>query len=57
MKFFRKRGIINQESYITQYVAIALFVTGIVSTIGSDDLLAAFAAGVCNYHYANGPLI
>jgi sodium/hydrogen antiporter len=46
MKSFYKQGFINRESYITQYIALALLVAGIVSTIGSDDLLAAFAAGV-----------
>ena len=46
MKFSFERGFIVRESYITQYIALALFVTGIVSTLGCDDLLAAFAAGV-----------
>ncbi|RDB16672.1 putative Na(+)/H(+) antiporter C3A11.09 [Hypsizygus marmoreus] len=45
MKFSHKRGYIDRESYVAQYLALAIFVTGIVSTIGSDDLLAAFAAG------------
>jgi hypothetical protein len=49
MKFSYKRGFINRESYITQYIALALLVTGIVSTIGSDDLLAAFAAGILSF--------
>ncbi|KAF8221515.1 Sodium/hydrogen exchanger [Tricholoma matsutake] len=45
MKYLYKRGFIDRESYITQYISLALLVTGIVCTIGSDDLLAAFAAG------------
>jgi hypothetical protein len=45
MKFSHKRGYIDRESYVAQYLALALFTTGIVSTVGSDDLLAAFAAG------------
>ncbi|KAF5386066.1 hypothetical protein D9615_002467 [Tricholomella constricta] len=45
MKFSHKRGYIDRESYVAQYLALAIFITGIVSTIGSDDLLAAFAAG------------
>jgi len=45
MKYFSKRGFIVRESYITQYIALALFVMGIANTLGSDDLLAAFAAG------------
>ncbi|KAF8973315.1 Sodium/hydrogen exchanger family-domain-containing protein [Flammula alnicola] len=45
MKFSYRRGYIDRESYVAQYLALAIFITGIVSTIGSDDLLAAFAAG------------
>ncbi|KAG6820169.1 hypothetical protein H0H93_004432 [Arthromyces matolae] len=41
----RWRGYIDRESYVAQYLALAIFVSGVVSTIGSDDLLAAFAAG------------
>lgn len=46
IKFSHKNGFINRESYVAQYLALALFITGIVSTLGSDDLLAAFAAGL-----------
>jgi NhaP-type Na+/H+ or K+/H+ antiporter len=45
MKFSHRRGFIDRESYVAQYLALAVFITGVVSTIGSDDLLAAFAAG------------
>ncbi|KAF9478628.1 hypothetical protein BDN70DRAFT_921783 [Pholiota conissans] len=45
MKYSRKRGYINRESYVAQYLALAVFITGFVSLVGSDDLLAAFAAG------------
>lgn len=45
MKFSHKHGFIDRESYVAQYLALALFTVGVVSTIGSDDLLAAFAAG------------
>ncbi|KAG6909739.1 hypothetical protein DXG01_015727 [Tephrocybe rancida] len=45
MKFSHRRGYIDRESYVAQYLALAIFITGIVSTLGSDDLLAAFAAG------------
>ena len=45
MKFSHRRGYIDRESYVAQYLALAIFITGVVSTIGSDDLLAAFAAG------------
>ncbi|KAH9485359.1 putative Na(+)/H(+) antiporter C3A11.09 [Psilocybe cubensis] len=44
MKFSHRRGYIDRESYVAQYLALSVFITGIVSTIGSDDLLAAFAA-------------
>ncbi|KAG5643602.1 hypothetical protein DXG03_000610 [Asterophora parasitica] len=45
MKFSHRRGYIDRESYVAQYLALAIFIIGVVSTIGSDDLLAAFAAG------------
>lgn len=44
-KFSHKRGFINRESYVAQYIALAILIMGIFVTIGSDDLLAAFAAG------------
>jgi len=45
MKLSYRKGFIDRESYVAQYLALALFTIGIVSTLGSDDLLAAFAAG------------
>ncbi|KAG1770465.1 Cation/H+ exchanger [Suillus occidentalis] len=36
---------IDRESYIAQYLALSIFTMGVASTIGADDLLAAFAAG------------
>ncbi|KAF8904558.1 Sodium/hydrogen exchanger family-domain-containing protein [Mucidula mucida] len=45
MKLSHNKGFIDRESYVAQYLAMALFTIGIASTIGSDDLLAAFAAG------------
>lgn len=45
MKFSHRKGFIDRESYVAQYLALTLFTIGIVSSIGSDDLLAAFAAG------------
>jgi NhaP-type Na+/H+ or K+/H+ antiporter len=45
MKYSHRKGFIDRESYVAQYLALALFTIGIASTIGSDDLLAAFAAG------------
>ncbi|KAK0199728.1 Cation/H+ exchanger, partial [Desarmillaria ectypa] len=45
MKSSLRKGYINHESYIAQYLALTFFTVGIASTVGSDDLLAAFAAG------------
>ncbi|KAJ3502864.1 hypothetical protein NMY22_g18440 [Coprinellus aureogranulatus] len=45
IKFSYAHGFIDRESYVAQYLALAIFVTGLVKTLGSDDLLAAFAAG------------
>lgn len=45
MKYAHRLGWIDRESYVAQYLALAVFITGLVSTIGSDDLLTAFAAG------------
>jgi len=45
MKRSYARGYINRESYVAQYLVMAIFVTGVVIIIGSDDLLAVFAAG------------
>ena len=45
MKTSHQRKFIDRESYIAQYLALALFTIGVASSLGSDDLLAAFAAG------------
>jgi len=45
MKYTHRMGFIDRESFVAQYLALTLFTIGIVSTLGSDDLLAAFAAG------------
>ncbi|KAM5543252.1 hypothetical protein V8D89_003126 [Ganoderma adspersum] len=45
MKFSHRKGFIDRESYVAQYLALALFTIGVARTLGSDDLLAAFAAG------------
>jgi hypothetical protein len=50
MKFSHKRGFIDRESYVAQYLSLAIFITGVVRTIGSDDLLATFAAGQYHFH-------
>jgi NhaP-type Na+/H+ or K+/H+ antiporter len=45
MNISRKQGFINHGSYIAQYLALPIFTMGVASTVGVDDLLAAFAAG------------
>ena len=45
MKYAHRLGWMDRESYVTQYLALAVFIMGLVSTVGSNDLLAAFAAG------------
>ncbi|KAI0677102.1 Sodium/hydrogen exchanger family-domain-containing protein [Trametes maxima] len=45
LKFSHRKGFIDRESYVAQYLALTLFTIGITRTLGSDDLLAAFAAG------------
>ncbi|KAF7365764.1 Na-H-Exchanger domain-containing protein [Mycena venus] len=45
MKVSHRRGFIDRESYVAQYLALALFTIGVASTLGTDDLLAAFACG------------
>jgi sodium/hydrogen antiporter len=45
MKFAQEKRLLDRESYIAQYVAVALFTVGATNSLGNDDLLAAFAAG------------
>lgn len=45
IRYSLRKKLIDRESFVAQYLAIALFTVGIVSTIGADDLLGAFAAG------------
>lgn len=45
MKFSHRKGLIDRESFVAQYLSLAIFTIGVASTLGSDDLLAAFAAG------------
>ena len=46
LRLAESRGFIGPDSYAIQFVALSLFTIGIVSLMGSDDLLAAFAAGM-----------
>ena len=45
MRVSHRKGFIDRESYIAQYLALSIFTIGVASSIGADDLLAAFAAG------------
>ena len=45
MKLSHRKRWLDRESYIAQYLAFAFLTIGIASNLGSDDLLAAFAAG------------
>lgn len=45
MRVMERLGFIGAESYAVQFVSLALFTIGVVTLLGCDDLLAAFAAG------------
>ncbi|KAH9899926.1 Cation/H+ exchanger [Cubamyces lactineus] len=45
LRLSRQKGYIGHDSYVVQYLALALLTIGVTRTLGSDDLLAAFAAG------------
>lgn len=40
LKFSKRRSLIDRESMVAMYVALALFVTSATTLAGSDDLLA-----------------
>ncbi|TCD70861.1 hypothetical protein EIP91_001169 [Steccherinum ochraceum] len=45
MKFCERKDLIDRQSYVAQYVSLAMLTIGSTSLLGSDDLLAAFACG------------
>jgi len=45
LRHARKQGYIDRDSFVAQYLSLAIFTAGIANLLGSDDLLAAFAAG------------
>ena len=45
MKFCRRNDLIDRQSYVAQYVSLAFLTIGIMTILGSDDLLAAFCCG------------
>ncbi|KAI4132408.1 MAG: hypothetical protein LQ347_002606 [Umbilicaria vellea] len=46
IKWAEKRELIDRESFLVFYFVLALFCAGTGSTLGLDDLLVGFAAGV-----------
>jgi sodium/hydrogen antiporter len=46
IKFAEKHNLIDRESFLVFYFVLALFCAGAGSTLGVDDLLVGFAAGV-----------
>ena len=45
MKFCERKELIDRQSYVAQYVALAVLTIGATTLLGSDDLLSAFACG------------
>ncbi|KAH8104782.1 Sodium/hydrogen exchanger family-domain-containing protein [Cristinia sonorae] len=45
MKFCERKELIDRQSYVAQYISLAMLTIGSTSLLGSDDLLAAFACG------------
>ncbi|KAI9509473.1 Sodium/hydrogen exchanger family-domain-containing protein [Russula earlei] len=45
MKFCERKDLIDRQSYVAQYVSLALLTVGTTTLFGSDDLLASFACG------------
>ncbi|KAI0059568.1 hypothetical protein BV25DRAFT_1860149 [Artomyces pyxidatus] len=45
MKFCERKDLIDRQSYVAQYVSLALLTIGSTTLLGSDDLLAAFCCG------------
>jgi NhaP-type Na+/H+ or K+/H+ antiporter len=45
MKFCERKDLIDRQSYVAQYVSLALLTVGTTTLLGPDDLLASFACG------------
>ncbi|KAG0708414.1 Sodium/hydrogen exchanger family-domain-containing protein [Suillus ampliporus] len=45
MKFCQRNDFVDRQSYVAQYISLALLTIGIMTMLGSDDLLAAFSCG------------
>ncbi|CED85200.1 na h exchanger 1 [Phaffia rhodozyma] len=45
MKFCEAKSLVDRQSFVAQYISLAILIIGITTLLGSDDLLAAFACG------------
>lgn len=45
MKFCEKKDLIDRQSYVAQYVSLALLTVGTTTLLGADELLASFVCG------------
>lgn len=45
MKFCERNDLVDRQSYVAQYVSLALLTIGTSTMLGTDDLLAAFCCG------------
>ncbi|KAF8812044.1 hypothetical protein BYT27DRAFT_7183207 [Phlegmacium glaucopus] len=45
MKFCQRHDFIDRQSYVGQYLSLAILTIGLTTLLGIDDLLAAFACG------------
>ena len=45
IRFSEKHKLVDRESFVAQYLSLAIAVMGLTVLLGSDDLLAAFACG------------
>ncbi|MCJ1454483.1 hypothetical protein MMC28_004836 [Mycoblastus sanguinarius] len=46
IKWADRKGLVDRESFLVFYFVLALFCAGTGATLGTDDLLVGFAAGV-----------
>ena len=45
MKFCERKDLIDRQSYVAQYISLALLTVGTSTLLGTEDLLASFACG------------
>lgn len=54
-RFSHKREMMGKASYLAFYLLLAVFSIGVASTLGVDDFLVAFCAGLGFSHGGNSP--